>query len=154
MRDVTGEQYAQVDNADPFASPVWRSPVYRTPEWVIWLVQLARLLVRVIWFLIRHPLLDAAAGVIALTWAEAGWPGLAGPGRASPLASLVTLRLCRPGLVRPAGHRAGAEPVAVVVLPAPLAGRHDHQRPGPDLPGPGHRSRCSARSRLGRAPTW
>ena len=63
MRDhVPGEQYAQVDNADPFTAPVWRSPVHRTPEWVIWLVQLVRLLIRVIWFLIRHPLLDAAAG--------------------------------------------------------------------------------------------
>ena len=72
---------AQVDNADPFAAPVWRSPVHRTPEWVIWLVQLARLLVRVIWFLIRHPLLDAAAGIVVLTWAKAGWPGVAGPGQ-------------------------------------------------------------------------
>jgi S-DNA-T family DNA segregation ATPase FtsK/SpoIIIE len=95
MRDVTGEQYAQVDNADPFASPVWRSPVHRTPEWIIWLVQLARLLVRVIWFLIRHPLLDAAAGIIAATWAEAGWPGLTVLAEVT-LASLVTLRLCRP----------------------------------------------------------
>ena len=63
MREVTGEQIAQVDNADPFAAPVWRSPVHRTPEWVIWLVQLVRLLLRVVWFLIRHPLLDAAAGI-------------------------------------------------------------------------------------------
>ena len=46
MRDFTGEQIAQVENADPFAAPVWRSPVHRTPEWVIWLVQLIRLLVR------------------------------------------------------------------------------------------------------------
>ncbi len=76
MRDFTGEQIAQVDNADPFAAPVWRSPVHRTPEWIIWLVQLIRLLVRVIWFLIRHPLLDAAAGLVILTWAEAGWPGV------------------------------------------------------------------------------
>ena len=29
---VAGEQLAQVDNRDPFAAPVWRSPVYRTPE--------------------------------------------------------------------------------------------------------------------------
>ena len=70
----TGEQYAQVDNADPFAAPVWRSPVHRTPEWVIWLVQLIRLLVRVIWFLIRHPLLDVAAGIVVLTWAKAAGP--------------------------------------------------------------------------------
>ena len=44
MRSVHGEQYAQVDNADPFAPAVWRSPVHRTPEWIIWLVQLIRLL--------------------------------------------------------------------------------------------------------------
>ncbi len=28
---VLGEQLTQVDNPDPFASPAWRSPVYRTP---------------------------------------------------------------------------------------------------------------------------
>ena len=39
---VLGEQLAQVDNPDPFAPPVWRSPVHRTPEPVIWVVQLAR----------------------------------------------------------------------------------------------------------------
>jgi len=66
MRRVHGEQYAQVDNADPFAPVVWRSPVHRTPEWIIWLVQLVRLLARVVWFVIRHPLLDVAAGVLAL----------------------------------------------------------------------------------------
>ena len=55
---MTGESFAQVNNPDPFAAPVWRSPVYRTPEFVIWLVQLARLLARVIWFAFCHPLLD------------------------------------------------------------------------------------------------
>ena len=65
MRRIRGEQYAQVDNADPFAFPVWRSPVHRTTEWIIWLVQLIRLVVRVVWFLIRHPLLDTAGGVLA-----------------------------------------------------------------------------------------
>jgi S-DNA-T family DNA segregation ATPase FtsK/SpoIIIE len=95
MRDFTGEQIAQVDNSDPFAAPVWRSPVHRTPEWVIWLVQLIRLLVRVVWFLIRHPLLDAAAGLVILTWAKGGWPGLAVLVNVT-LASLVTLRLWRP----------------------------------------------------------
>jgi len=95
MRDFTGEQYAQVDNADPFAAPVWRSPVHRTPEWIIWLVQLIRLLVRVIWFVIRHPLLDAAAGLVILTWAKTGWPGVAVLAGVT-LAALVTLRLWRP----------------------------------------------------------
>jgi len=96
MRDhVPGEQYAQVDNADPFTAPVWRSPVYRTPEWVIWLVQLARLLIRVIWFLIRHPLLDVAAGIVVTTWAKAGWPGVVVLANVT-IAALVTLRLARP----------------------------------------------------------
>jgi S-DNA-T family DNA segregation ATPase FtsK/SpoIIIE len=96
MRDFTGEQYAQVDNADPFAAPVWRSPVHRTPEWVIWLVQLIRLLCRVLWFLIRHPLLDAAAGLVILTWAQAAWPGVVILVSAT-LAALVALRLWWPG---------------------------------------------------------
>jgi S-DNA-T family DNA segregation ATPase FtsK/SpoIIIE len=92
---VTGEQYAQVDNQDPFASPVWRSPVHRTPEAIIWVVQLARLLVRVVWFLIRHPLLDAAAGGVILLWLHAGWPGVAGLGIAVAV-GLLALRIWWP----------------------------------------------------------
>ena len=91
MRNVTGEQLAQVDNPDPFASPVWRFPVYRTPEFVIWLVQLVRLAWQVIWFALRHPLLDAAAGLVALVWLNAGWPGIAVLA-AVVLAGLVVLR--------------------------------------------------------------
>jgi len=74
---IEGEQLAQIGNPDPFASPVWRSPVYRTPELVIWIVQLARLLWRVAWFVIRHPRLDAAAALAVIIWLHAGWPGLA-----------------------------------------------------------------------------
>jgi DNA segregation ATPase FtsK/SpoIIIE, S-DNA-T family len=92
---VYGEQYAQVDNPDPFASPVWRSPVHRTPEWVIWLVQLIRLIWRVAWFVIRHPLVDTAAGIVILTWAKAGWPGVAGLAGGVALALLI-LRVWRP----------------------------------------------------------
>jgi DNA segregation ATPase FtsK/SpoIIIE, S-DNA-T family len=76
MRDIHGEQYAQVERADPFAPAVWRSPVHRTPEWIIWFVQLLRLLWRVAWFVIRHPLLDVVAGVLVLAWYQAGWPGV------------------------------------------------------------------------------
>jgi hypothetical protein len=47
-RPVSGEQLAQVDNPDPFAVPVWRSPVYRTPHVLIWVVQFGRL---VFWLL-------------------------------------------------------------------------------------------------------
>ena len=93
--NVTGEQYAQVDNQDPFASPVWRSPVHRTPEAIIWIVQLARLLVRLAWFVIRHPLLDAAAGAVILLWLHAGWPGVAGLG-VTVAAGLLALRIWWP----------------------------------------------------------
>jgi DNA segregation ATPase FtsK/SpoIIIE, S-DNA-T family len=106
---VYGEQYAQVDNSDPFAAPVWRSPVHLTPDWVVWLVQLTRLLVRVVWFIIRHPLVDAGAGVLILAWAKAGWPGPVAvvTGAAGVL---VALRIVRPDwftrfVALPARHR-------------------------------------------------
>ncbi|HEX9357963.1 MAG TPA: hypothetical protein VF933_29615, partial [Streptosporangiaceae bacterium] len=47
------------------------------------------------WFLIRHPLLEAAAGLVILTWAKAGWPGVVVLANVT-VASLVTLRLWRP----------------------------------------------------------
>ena len=97
MRRVHGEQYAQVDNADPFAPVVWRSPVHRTPEWIIWLVQLIRLLWRVTWFLIRHPLLDVAAGVLLLAWYQAGWPGVIAA-VTSAAGVLAIVRIMWPGL--------------------------------------------------------
>jgi DNA segregation ATPase FtsK/SpoIIIE, S-DNA-T family len=74
-RPVAG-QLAQVDNSDPFARPVWRSPVYETPWAIIWAVQLARLLWRVIWFIVTHPMLDAVAAVLVYDWLWLGWPGL------------------------------------------------------------------------------
>jgi DNA segregation ATPase FtsK/SpoIIIE, S-DNA-T family len=92
---VSGEQIAQIDNPDPFAPAVWRSPVHRTPEPLIWLVQLVRLLGRVVWFVIRHPLLDLAAGLVLLVWLNLNWPGLVGLA-ASALATLVALRMLRP----------------------------------------------------------
>jgi len=83
----------EVIDADPQAR--WRSPVYRTPEFVIWLVQLARLLVRVAWFVICQPLLDLVAGLLVLDYLNLGWPGLAGTG--GLVASvLLLLRLAWP----------------------------------------------------------
>jgi S-DNA-T family DNA segregation ATPase FtsK/SpoIIIE len=95
MRYVTGEHFAQVDNPDPFASPVWRSPVHRTPEGVIWLVQLIRLLCRIVWFAVRHPLLSAAAGLVAWLWLSNGWLDVAALAGVAT-AGLVVLRLAWP----------------------------------------------------------
>ncbi len=74
---VTGEQLAQVARSDPFAPVAWRSPVYRTPAPVILLVQLARLVLRAAWFLIRHPLLTATVIGTGWLWAAWGWPAIA-----------------------------------------------------------------------------
>ena len=56
--------------------PVWRSPVYQTPHFVIWPVQLVRLVWRLAWFLLRHPLLGAGCAASVVTWLKLGWPGL------------------------------------------------------------------------------
>src|SRR6266702_3290537 len=92
---VTGEQLAQVDNRDPFAAPVWRSPVYRTPEPVIFVVQLFRLAWRVLWFALTHPLLDAVVTLVVVTWLGLGWPGLAGLA-AVAVAGQAGLRVIQP----------------------------------------------------------
>jgi S-DNA-T family DNA segregation ATPase FtsK/SpoIIIE len=76
-RQVAGQPLAQVDNPDPFAVPVWRSPVYQTPHAVIWTVQLVRLIWRLAWFVLRHPLLDVLGALMAFTWLKLGWPGVA-----------------------------------------------------------------------------
>ena len=139
---VMGEQLAQVDNRDPFAAPVWRSPVYRTPEPVIIVVQLLRL--------------DLAGAVVrphspaAGCRRDAGRGDLAGPGlagRRGPGAGggggLGWAAGDSAGVVRPVRGGAGAGLVAVVLLPAPVEGRDDPGRaraglPGPaDAPGPG-----------------
>src|SRR5215472_12479708 len=115
MRSIHGEQYAQVDNADPFTPAVWRSPVHRTPEWIIWLVQLIRLLARCIWFVVRHPLLDAAAGVLVLAWYQARWPGVIAA-VTSAAGVLVIVRIVWPGWFTRLISGPGAVPVALVVV--------------------------------------
>ncbi len=92
---VAGEQLAQVSNPDPFAPPVWRSPVYRTPEGVILLVQLVRLIWRVLWFIGTHPVLDAVVALVVFDWLKLGWPGVVVLA-VVVVALLVTLRLLRP----------------------------------------------------------
>ena len=59
---ITGEQVAQLYNRDPFALPVWRAPVYRTPAGIILLVQLVRLLAWLVRLIARHPVAATVAG--------------------------------------------------------------------------------------------
>jgi DNA segregation ATPase FtsK/SpoIIIE, S-DNA-T family len=92
---VAGEQLAQVNNPDPFAPPVWRSPVYRTPEGVILLVQLVRLIWRLAWFVFTHPVLDAVVALVVFGWVRLGWPGVVGLVLLAA-ALLVVLRVLRP----------------------------------------------------------
>ena len=72
----SGEQLAQVNNPDPFAPPVWRSPVFHTPGWIITIVQLVRLVAALVRFAARHP-------VLAWCWrcwaGRGAWPD--GPAR-------------------------------------------------------------------------
>ena len=75
-RQVAGQRLAQVDNPDPFAVPVWRSPVYQTPHAVICTVQLVRLIWRLVWFVLRHPLLAAGCALLVFTYLRLGWVGL------------------------------------------------------------------------------
>ena len=75
-RQVAGQPLAQVDNPDPFAVPGWRSPVYQTPHAVIWTVQLVRLVWRLIWFVLRHPLSAAWCAALEFTYLRLGWLGL------------------------------------------------------------------------------
>jgi S-DNA-T family DNA segregation ATPase FtsK/SpoIIIE len=77
-RIVTGEELAQLRNPDPFAIPAWRSPIYRTPGWIVAIVQLARLVWRLARFLARHPLADTIAAALVLAWVYLGWPAVAG----------------------------------------------------------------------------
>jgi S-DNA-T family DNA segregation ATPase FtsK/SpoIIIE len=95
MSAFSGQQLAQVENPDPFAPPVWRSPIYHTPGWVIAIVQLVRVIVALVKFLARHPVLDLVIAVEAFAWSLAGWPGpvtLTG----TVACALIAWRWCRP----------------------------------------------------------
>ncbi|MGH3286473.1 MAG: FtsK/SpoIIIE domain-containing protein, partial [Streptosporangiaceae bacterium] len=74
---VTGEQIAQIYNGDPFARPVWRAPVYRTPAAIIALVQFGRMVAWLVKIVIRHPVAALVVAVAVLLWLSIGWPGIA-----------------------------------------------------------------------------
>ena len=66
---ITGDQVAQIRNPDPFAFPIWRAPVYRTPGWIIAIAQLCRF----VYWLARF-----VSGTRSCRWSWR-WPG--SPGR-------------------------------------------------------------------------
>jgi S-DNA-T family DNA segregation ATPase FtsK/SpoIIIE len=71
----SGDQIAQVTNPDPFAFPVWRSPVYRTSVFVIVCVQAARLAGTLFRLIRHHPALTGTAVLLWWLWRTFGWPG-------------------------------------------------------------------------------
>ncbi len=75
---ITGEQVAQISNPDPFALPVWRAPVYRTPLGVVLAVKLFRLLAWLARLIARHPLAASILALLAVTWVDLGWLGVTG----------------------------------------------------------------------------
>ena len=75
-RVVTGEEIAQLRNPDPFAVPAWRSPVYRTPLWIVAIVHFAWMIARLVRFGFRHPVLVLAVVIGVLMWQVIGWLGL------------------------------------------------------------------------------
>ena len=90
-RIVTGEQVARLSNPDPFALPVWRAPVYRTPAGIVIIAQLARLLGRLIRLAARHPLAASILALAAVIWLDLGWVTLAAMA-AAVIIMLVTWR--------------------------------------------------------------
>ena len=72
-RIVTGEQVARLSNPDPFALPLWRAPVYRTPAGIVIIAQLARLLSRLVRLAWRHPVAAGILTLAALIWLDLGW---------------------------------------------------------------------------------
>ena len=70
----SGEQIAQVTNPDPFAIPVWRSPVYRTSVLVIVCVQAARLAGKLFRLVRHHPVLTLTTALVWWLWRRFGWP--------------------------------------------------------------------------------
>jgi DNA segregation ATPase FtsK/SpoIIIE, S-DNA-T family len=75
-RVVTGEQVAQIYNPDPFARPVFRAPVYRTPAGLILAAWLLRFLFRLVRLAVRHPAITAALAVLTFLWETIGWIGV------------------------------------------------------------------------------
>lgn len=69
-------QVAQTPDHDLVAVPAWRSAADGTSQLVIRLARGTLLVWRVPWFLVRHPVLTTACGLLIFVWWELGWAGL------------------------------------------------------------------------------
>ena len=76
-RVMTGDQVARLYNPDPFARPVFRAPVYRTPSGLILLVWMIRLLIRLARLAFRHPVATTTLALLVFLWLSLGWIGIA-----------------------------------------------------------------------------
>ena len=76
-RVVTGEQVAQIYNPDPFARPVFRAPVYRTPAGIILIAWIVRGMARLLRLVFRHPVAALLVAVLAFMWVSIGRIGSA-----------------------------------------------------------------------------
>ena len=133
---VTGEQVAQLVNPDPFALPVWRAPVYRTPAIFTLAVQLYRLVSWLVRIIVRHPAAVSILALAALTWLNLGWVALVALAGAAVMV-LAYVAVVLAGLVRPVGPVPCPERVAVLAVPAPLGRGDDDRRGRSVVPGPG-----------------
>ena len=88
MSTFSGEQIAQVNNPDPFAPPVWRSPVLPHPRLGDHHRPALAAASRLVGFLLRHPVADLVAAVLV---GGVAVPRLARPGPSWPLPSLAVL---------------------------------------------------------------
>ena len=95
-RVVTGEQVARIYNPDPFARPVFRAPVYRTPAGLILAAWLVKLIARLARLVFRHPVAAVVLAVLGFMWVSLGWIGPAALA-AWAVAVLVIWRCYWPG---------------------------------------------------------
>lgn len=69
-----GQNVAVEAQRDPFAGPKWAPPIWHMPQGLVLLVALLRLLVRVVWFCLRHPFAVAVTAGSIWLGGRYGWP--------------------------------------------------------------------------------
>ena len=136
-RVVTGEQVAQIYNPDPFARPVFRAPVYRTPAGIILIAWLVRGLARLLRLVFRHPVPALIVAVLAFLWVSIGWIGVTLLAAWAVLVLVIWQHYWPVGFGRWVATPA-REQVAGLGIPPQVGRGHQHRRPGPLLPGPDH----------------